>query len=174
MARNQESLIGAIERLKGFVVNPSEGLPEEIFEFVSGITPLVNVDLLITDPVAGILLTWRPTGNYSAGWHLPGGIIRLRESFEARVKKVAMNELSTDVAKIEGPIDINQMMHPNAKTRVHFISFLYKVEIKGRLDERNQWCKGNPLPGQWHWHRKWPENIYGPQSIYKKIQISTD
>ena len=107
MTEDQGSLTHAVCRLKSFVENPSEGLPEEVFQFISCITPLVNVDLLITDPKAGVLLTWRPTGNYPAGWHLPGGIIRLRETFEERIRKVALNELSVDVASIVGPIEIN-------------------------------------------------------------------
>ena len=172
MAKGQDSLINTIARLRSFVTDPSKGLPEEVFQFVSGITPLVNVDLLITDPTEGVLLTWRPTGNYPAGWHLPGGIIRLRESFEERIKKVALDELSVEVAKVEGPVEINQMIHPEARSRVHFISFLYKVSIRGALDEAIQWRVGDPLPGQWHWHREWPENMYGPQSVYANLCIS--
>jgi colanic acid biosynthesis protein WcaH len=174
MTDDQGSLAHAVCRLKSFVENPSEGLPEEVFQFISGITPLVNVDLLITDPKAGVLLTWRPTGNYPAGWHLPGGIIRLRETFEERIRKVALNELSVDVASIVGPIEINQMIHPDATTRVHFISFLFKVQIRGELDEASQWRAGDPVSGQWHWHPEWPENMYGAQSIYTKLQIDTD
>jgi len=171
MTDGQDPLAYAVCRLKNFVVNPSEGLPEEVFQFISGITPLVNVDLLITDPEAGVLLTWRPKGNYPAGWHLPGGIIRLRETLEERIRKVALNELSVDVASIAGPIEINQMIHPQAKTRVHFISLLYKVELRGVLDEASHWGDGDPKSGQWHWHKEWPENMYGPQSIYKKLQV---
>ena len=104
----------------------------------------------------------------------PGGIIRLRETFEERIKKVASNELSVDVSSFEGPIEINQMVHPEAQTRVHFISLLYKVGIRGVLDEASQWGVGEPISGQWHWHGEWPDNMYGPQSIYKKLQILGD
>lgn len=174
MKKDHESLNHAISLLKRTAGEPSEGLPDEIFQFVSGITPLVNVDLLITDPLHGVLLTWRPTGNYPAGWHIPGGIIRLREKFGDRIRKVALTELSVAVVNTEGPIEITEMIHAEAETRVHFISLLYKVEIEGVLDESLKWRFGTPKSGQWHWHRNWPDNMYGPQSVYKSIRISTD
>ena len=60
----------------------SEGqdLPEELFRFISTISPLVNVDLLIKDDTNRTLLTWRDDEHYGAGWHVPGGIIRFKES----------------------------------------------------------------------------------------------
>jgi len=173
--KDHEDLSHAVSLLKRAAGEPREGLPDEIFQFVSGITPLVNVDLLITDPVQGVLLTWRPTGNYPAGWHIPGGIIRLREKSDDRIRKVALTELSVDVISSEGPIEITEMIHPEAETRVHFISLLYKVEIEGSLDASLKWQSGAPTkPGQWHWHRNWPDNMYGPQSVYKSIRLSTD
>ena len=39
----------AIEFLDTEIANPSLGLPEELFIFISRITPMVNVDLLIKD-----------------------------------------------------------------------------------------------------------------------------
>jgi hypothetical protein len=36
-----------IEALEAAIGDPRRGLPEEIFRFVSRITPLINVDLLI-------------------------------------------------------------------------------------------------------------------------------
>lgn len=47
------------EQLRALPLAPEQGLPEELFPFVSQITPLVNVDLLIRDPQCGVLLTWR-------------------------------------------------------------------------------------------------------------------
>ena len=70
--------------------------------------------------------------------------------------------------------EITEMIHAEAETRVHFISLLYKVEIEGVLDESLKWRFGTPKSGQWHWHRNWPDNMYGPQSVYKSIRISTD
>lgn len=46
-----------IDILESSIQNPSKGLPEELFLFVSRITPLVNVDLLIKNEQNHTLLT---------------------------------------------------------------------------------------------------------------------
>ncbi len=48
-----------INQLEACVENPTTGLPEDVFLFVSRITPLVNVDLLIKNELNHTLLTWR-------------------------------------------------------------------------------------------------------------------
>lgn len=48
-----------IDALETLIGNPSEGLPEDIFLFVSRVTPLLNVDLLIKNESNRTLLTWR-------------------------------------------------------------------------------------------------------------------
>src|SRR5258705_8683005 len=57
----------------------TRALPEELFLFISRITPLINVDLLIQDYGKGTLLTWRSDRFFGPGWHVPGGIIRHKE-----------------------------------------------------------------------------------------------
>lgn len=42
--KSSDKLINKIEKK---IENPSKGLPEDIFRFISRITPLINVDLLI-------------------------------------------------------------------------------------------------------------------------------
>ena len=172
MNKKDSDLKNALGIVTNSISDPAVGLPEVVFRFISGITPMVNVDLLILDPKRGVLLTWRPTGNYPAGWHLPGGIIRVRESFEDRIEQVASNELGVGILECIGPIDINQMIHPEAKTRVHFVSLLYRVTISGVLDEQNRSRGVEPSDGQWAWHKKWPHNLYGPQSVYRRHSLS--
>jgi len=172
MNKKDSDLKNALEVVMNSISDPTAGLPEAVFRFVSGITPMVNVDLLILDPHQGVLLTWRPTGNYPAGWHLPGGIIRVKESFQNRVEQVARTELGVGISECIGPIDINQMIHPEAKTRVHFVSLLYRVTISETLDEKNRSRDVDPLGGQWAWHKKWPHDLYGPQSIYRRHSLS--
>ena len=48
-----------IDKLESSIQNPSKGLPEEVFLFVSRVTPLINVDLLIKNERNQTLLTWR-------------------------------------------------------------------------------------------------------------------
>src|SRR3954451_13793393 len=72
--------------LDAWVGEPVDGLPEEFFLFLSRYTPIVNVDLLIQEAIGEdrrrTLLTWRDDETYGAGWHVPGGIIRYKESAE--------------------------------------------------------------------------------------------
>ena len=64
--------------------NAIDGLPDEVFTYISTVTPLVNVDLLIRNDKGEILLSWRYDYRRS-GWHIPGGIIRYKETFEQRI-----------------------------------------------------------------------------------------
>ena len=63
----------ALHAIESTLDDPHRGLPEELFLFVSRITPLVNVDLLIQDDRGHTLLTWRDDEFHGAGWHVPGG-----------------------------------------------------------------------------------------------------
>jgi colanic acid biosynthesis protein WcaH len=41
---------------------------------------MVNVDLFISDDQGRVLLTWRDDEIFGAGWHIPGGMIRYKET----------------------------------------------------------------------------------------------
>ena len=58
---------------------------------------MINVDLLIRDDTDRTLLTWRHDAFYGPGWHVPGGIIRFKESAANRIAAVAQGELGTKV-----------------------------------------------------------------------------
>src|ERR1035437_9224010 len=100
-----------ILRLESSIENPSKGLPEDIFLFVSKITPLVNVDLLIKNKQGQTLLTWRDDGYYPPGWHIPGGIIRFKETAHARINAVASIELGARVKFRKDPLAIHEFIH---------------------------------------------------------------
>ncbi|MEO1944761.1 MAG: NUDIX domain-containing protein, partial [Candidatus Thioglobus sp.] len=74
-----------IDELDEIIKNPNSGLPEEVFLFTSRITPIVNVDLIIRNNNNETLLTWRGGDYYSPGWHIPGGIVRYKESMHERI-----------------------------------------------------------------------------------------
>ncbi|MBI5101264.1 MAG: NUDIX hydrolase [Nitrospirae bacterium] len=157
----------AIQRLESFILNPGQGLPQEVFLFVSRITPMINADLLIKDDLGRTLLTWRDDGYSSPGWHIPGGIIRYKESFAGRVQKTAIKELGVGVEFKPTPLAINEFITPEMKNRGHFISLLFDCVLTGLPDEKLKCGGGLPTSGQWMWHERCPDNIIAVHGIYK-------
>ena len=118
------NIADAIAVLDKHVPNPSMGLPDEVFFYISKTTPLVNVDLLIKDENGRTLLSWRSDQYCGKGWHVPGGIIRFKEMLETRIKKVAETEIGTNISFEPIPIAFNQCIQPDLINRGHFITFL--------------------------------------------------
>ena len=159
----------AINSLEALIKDPSRGLPEDIFLFISKITPMINVDLLIKNKGDHTLLTWRDDGYCPPGWHIPGGIVRYKESTSDRIKAVAAGELGVCIRFKNHPLAINEVMHPSRAIRGHFISFLYKCTLIGRPNKKLRYEKGNPKPGEWTWHSKCPNNLISVHEIYRNF-----
>lgn len=158
-----------IDILESSVQNPSKGLPEELFLFVTRITPIINVDLLIKNEQNHTLLTWRDDGYCPPGWHVPGGIVRYKETIAERVKAVAKNELGTEVEFNPAPLAINEVIHNTRKNRGHFISLLYQCRLVTQPDESLR-CKSNsPNPNEWMWHSSCPADIISVHEMYRKF-----
>ena len=157
--------IGTVQAAAG---NPSHGLPEEIFLFVSRITPLVNVDLLIQDDGGRTLLTWRDDEFFGKGWHVPGGIVRYKEVAADRVRACAMEELGAEVSFDPAPILVSETIREE-RTRGHFISLLYRCRLVGAPAERLRAQTTRPQPGQWRWHSGRPADLLAVQSQYARF-----
>ena len=165
---DKDNLKQLINLLESFIKNPSKGLPEDVFLFISRMTPLINVDLLIKNEENETLLTWRDDGFFPAGWHIPGGIVRYKEKIRDRIKAVAKNELGASV-KIEGrPLTINEVIIPQ-ETRGHFISLLYRCILLTPPDEKLRYRGGRPQAGQWAWHKKCPYNLISVHNMYREF-----
>lgn len=141
-------------------------MPEEVFLFVSRITPLINVDLLIQDAAGRTLLTWRSDRFFGPGWHVPGGIIRYKEMAADRIRMVAKQELCAAVEFGPFPIYVHESTIPERRDRGHFISLLYKCRLTSELDQRRRYTPDAPVPDQWLWHERCPENLIPEQRAY--------
>ena len=154
------------EKVKNFRNLPhTDGLPEDIFLFASRLTPITNVDLLIKDERNRVLLAWRDDEYAGSGWHLPGGIVRFKESMQERVRKVSEIEIGVDVDFTPHPIDFNEIILDH-DTRGHFISFLYECFLSSDFEPNN----GNLLesePGFLKWHNSAPQNLVEVHEIYR-------
>jgi colanic acid biosynthesis protein WcaH len=157
-----------IDSLEEAIGNPAGGLPEDVFLFVSRITPLVNVDLLIKNELGETLLTWRDDGFFPPGWHVPGGIVRYKETMSCRISAVAANELGAAVDFKRIPVAVNEVIHPSRSIRGHFISFLYECSLVSPPDEKLRYQGGHPRHGEWSWHAKCPEDIIPVHHMYRE------
>lgn len=157
----------AIAVLDKQVPNPLEGLPDEVFFYISKTTPLVNVDLLIKDENGRTLLSWRDDQYAGKGWHVPGGIVRFKETLETRVKKVAETEIGAEVKFDKVPMALNQLIHPDRDIRSHFISILYKCFLPGTFIPENKGLSHKDL-GYLVWHDSCPGNLIKYHEIYRR------
>jgi colanic acid biosynthesis protein WcaH len=159
-----------IRILKSKVTFPEKGLPEEIFLWISSVTPMVNVDLLIKDNKGRVLLTWREKMyHFEAGWHIPGGVVRYKETMAQRIKKVAKIELGTEVKWKPKPLAIKEIIIPELSERAHFISFLFECKLIRPPAEELRYKGGTPKPGEWKWFSECPENLFEVHKIYKEF-----
>ena len=158
----------AIDILKKNVPKPEEGLPDPLFYYVSTVTPYVNVDLLIKDENGRTLLSWRNDKYTGQGWHVPGGIVRFRETFEERINKVAQTEVGALVKFDQKPIAINQIIIRDHPIRSHFISILFKCSLPSSFIPKNNGISIND-PGYLMWHDNCPDDLLIYHNIYKKF-----
>jgi colanic acid biosynthesis protein WcaH len=165
------SIETSISLLDQKIGDPHLGLPEEVFLFTSRITPMVNVDMLIRNSNNEVLLTWRDDNSYTAGWHIPGGIVRYKESMFERLKKIGKIELDADFTFSSKPSIVNEIIRsPERKNRGHFISFLFKGELRSQLNGNKKYLdNGKPKDGMWKWHKVCPSNILPVHLMYKEV-----
>lgn len=161
------NLIKAITEIESNIENPRIGLPDEIFKLTSRLTPLVNVDLLIKDKNNRILLAWRDDRYVGAGWHIPGGIVRYKESLENRIHKVAETEIGAPIIFKPAPITMNQVISNRNETRGHFISFLYECSLISDLIPNNKNLSPTDA-GFLAWHDECPNNLVTIQDMYRQ------
>ncbi len=147
-----------IAELERAIGDPHSGLPEPVFLFISRIAALVNVDLLIKDAAGRTLLTWRDDEHYGPGWHIPGGVIRYKETAADRVRAVAKTELGATVDFEPAPIFVLESISPE-RNRGHAISLLYRCRLLTAPDESLRAGPNAPRTGAWLWHASMPADL---------------
>lgn len=156
-----------LNSIRPCIGDATQGLPEELFLFVTEITPMINVDLLIRDITGRILLSWRDDRFYGQGWHVPGGIIRLKESFEERIQRTALSEIGTRVIHNENPSEIIPIIVKKMKKRGHFITLVYECRLPEKFEILNERRKEHDV-GYLKWFDKFPDDMLSVHYVYKK------
>ncbi|HEC73673.1 MAG TPA: NUDIX hydrolase [Methylophaga aminisulfidivorans] len=159
------NLDNAINQIDSSIYDANKGLGIKVFELVSRLTPLVNVDLLIKDSKNRTLLAWRDDKFAGKGWHIPGGIVRYKETMEQRIEQVAITEIGHNVDFNPTPITMNEIIRPHS-TRGHFISFLYACSIDCDFVPNNSNLTAEDV-GYLAWHAQCPDNLIHVHELYR-------
>lgn len=156
-----------LDQVRKYIDKAEDGLPEELFLFATEITPMVNVDLLVRDEAGRILLAWRKDKFYEEGWHVPGGIIRLKETFEDRIRKVGEIELGCpNIIFDSTPVEIVPIICPEMKQRGHFVSIVYECRFPEGFEVHNKMNVNEA--GYLEWHACCPDNLLKVHEFYRK------
>ena len=166
------------EQMSRLGISASTGLGTELFHFVSSLTPIVNVDLLVYNSNGQFLLAMRDDPYCGKGWHVPGGCIRLRETFDTRIREVAKNELNlTDFTYEKDPIKVFEIMWEedqrnleNDDERAHAISLVYKCYAPDFYTIDNQ-GRSETDAGYLRWFDKLPDELLKIQNCYREIIV---
>ena len=155
-----------LERQK---IDPTEGLPCEVFEWISSMVPIANVDLLILNDKKEILLSWRDDEYYGKGWHIPGGCIRFKETIEERIQRTAETEIGTRVITDYVPIATREVIMGKGQAvpikRAHHIAILYECRLPDDFQISNE-GKDEQEAGYLKWFSEIPENILHVHKVY--------
>lgn len=153
-------------------IDPTEGLPYEVFEWISSMVPIANVDLLIFNDKNEILLSWRDDEYFGKGWHLPGGCIRFKETLEERIQKTAESEIGTRVITNYEPIATREVIVGKGQNapikRAHHIAVLYECYLPDGFEIANE-GKDEKTAGYLKWFSEIPENILQVHEVYFDI-----
>ena len=76
-------------------------LKQEEYDFIFNRVPRLCVDMVIRNEKGGILLTRRNIEPYKNLWHLPGGMVRFKETIADAANRVAQKEFGATVEVIK-------------------------------------------------------------------------
>ena len=127
LSRHDKTFLKKIS--KSFQGIKGKPLGKELFEFCSSIVPAVNVKVLLVNSEGKYLLTWRDDEFYGPGWHIPGGVVRHKETLANRVKQVVKTECGYDeFFELPACPELAQEIFSEERCiRGHFISLLYTL-----------------------------------------------
>jgi colanic acid biosynthesis protein WcaH len=165
MTTRRTELIAALTAAIG---DSRAGLSEDVFRFVSRLTPLATVDLLIQDDLGRTLLTWRDDEFYGPGWHVPGGIIRFKEKMADRIRACAWEELRAEVTADLLPLHVLEAFRTD-DTRGHHVSMLFRCRLVTPPAPELQAVSDPPAAGQWRWHDRCPPDLLDEQRDYERF-----
>lgn len=158
----------AINTLERYCTHQENGLPEDIFLMFSRHIPIVNVDLFIIDDKNRILLSWRDDEFCGKGWHVPGGVIKVKETIDECIRRVSLRELGCEVAFDPSPTVVQHI--EEQETRSHFISLVFLCMLPKNYTLPNivSYSEERYI-GYLQWHNTYPKDIIRVHEKYRKL-----
>ena len=160
------------EEMEAAGICPEEGLGAELFLFSTTLVPLLCVDLLVVNENGQALLSWREDAHCGRGWHIPGGCIRLGETFEERIKRTAATELGTKVTCDPRPIRVYEYFAPpyregisDQRERAHIVTLTFFCQVSSNYKIPAQHAHSG-IPGCLQWFSDVPEERLILQDCY--------
>lgn len=138
-----ESVINEIRNLS----DGTGTLSYDLFLFFCRFKPNLCIEIIIQDPDKGTLLTWREDEVFGSGWHIPGGVIRYKETLEDRLKATAESELNANLLTYEY-VETRELILDSVKERQHEVVMIYRCTIDSdtALDSKKmKWFKEMPV-----------------------------
>ena len=158
------TLEGLLARLSG----SGADLPWPLFRFMTLVTATTNVDLLVRDPVRGVLLAWRDDP-FGRGWHVPGSIIRHREEIGHRIAACAADEFGCDLDVAARPCALVQIFDD----RGHSVSLCFTASLRGAPGRRVVGAADVPEAGDLRWFAAMPDELYPSHLVYRDVVAAT-
>ena len=136
-------------------------LPQEEFDWIFSRVPRLTVEVVITDPDRGVLLSLRDIEPCRGMWHLPGGTVRFGEPAADAVRRVADAELglTVRVGELLGYIEYPSHYENGLDSPV---GLAFAAHAVGGVD----------APPGCQWFRRLPENMHDEQKAFLRAHAA--
>ena len=127
-------------------------LPKDEFDWIFSRVPRLTVEVVISSPDRGVLLSLRDIEPCSGMWHLPGGTVRFGEPLIDAVQRVAIAELgmAVTVGSLLGYIEYPSHYNNGLDSPV---GLAFAAAITGAAE----------LPRGCRWFKALPESMHDEQ-----------
>jgi ADP-ribose pyrophosphatase YjhB (NUDIX family) len=129
-----------------------EPLPKAQFDWIFSRVPRLTVEVVISSPERGVLLSLRDIDPCRGMWHLPGGTVRFGEPVADAVERVANQELGLTVSV--GPL-LGYIEYPS-----HYnngpdspVGLAFTAEV----------ARADAMPPSCRWFSTLPDNMHDEQ-----------
>jgi ADP-ribose pyrophosphatase YjhB (NUDIX family) len=130
-------------------------LPKDEFDRIYSRVPRLTVEVVITAPQRGVLLSLRDIEPCKGMWHLPGGTVRFGERLVEAVARVACEELGVTVSVGQMLGYIEYPSHYN-----HGLDCPVGVAFAAEITSTAQ------PPGNCTWFEVLPDNMHDEQKTF--------